>query len=261
MSSSYIIEGGETGRARLSVLSEVMAEATGALLDRVIVPRGASVLDVGCGAGEVTRELARRAGPGASVVGIDLDETKLAAARRDAPGLRFERMAAERAVDLGIDFDVVYARFLLSHVTDPAAVLAACRERLKPGGRLVVEDVEFAAHLCWPPRASFDRYVVWYRKAACKRGADADIGPKLPGLLRAAGFADIEARVVQPAGLSGPVKQMAHLTLAAIAPALVEGGIATAEQIVADVADLKVAGNDATVMMSLPRVTQVVGTR
>ena len=266
--SSYIIQGGETGRARLSVLSEAMAEATGDLLDRADVPRGASsggavILDAGCGGGDVTRELAARAGPGATVIGIDLDEAKLAAARALSPGIRFEVRAIDAPgalADLG-PFDLIYARFLLSHLTDVPAVLAAFRENLKPGGRLVVEDVEFAAHLCWPPRASFDRYVVWYRKAARKRGADADIGPKLPGLLKAAGFQDIEARVAQPAALTGAVKQMAHLTLAAISASLVNAGIATSEAIAADMADLQVGADDPAVFMTLPRVTQVLGRR
>jgi SAM-dependent methyltransferase len=162
--------------------------------------------------------------------------------------------------DLG-PFDLIYARFLLSHLTDPAAVLSGFRDLLAAGGRLVVEDVEFTAHLCWPPRASLDRYVVWYRKAARRRGADADIGPKLPGLLKAAGFRDIEARVVQPAALTGPVKQMAALTLEAIAPALIAAEVARDEEIGADLADLAAAAADPDVFMSLPRVTQAWGSR
>jgi SAM-dependent methyltransferase len=261
--SSYIIEGGEAGRARLSVLSQAMAEATGALLDRVNVPRGAMVLDAGCGGGDVTRQLKDRAGPGAEVIGIDLDEAKLAAARALSPDIRFERrrLDAPGALDDLGPFDLIYARFLLSHLTDPAAMLAAFRERIKPGGRLVVEDVEFAAHLCWPPRASFDRYVVWYRKAARKRGADADIGPKLTGLLRAAGFQNLEARVVQPGGLTGAAKQMAPLTLDAISESLIASGIAGEAEIARDVADLQAAAADPTIFMTLPRVMQVWGAR
>lgn len=258
MGGAYIIRGGEVGRARLSVLSQAMAETTGALLDRAGVPRGGAILDAGCGAGDVTRELAQRAGPGARMVGVDLDEAKLDAARAGNPGLRFERRAidAPRALDDLGPFDLIYARFLLSHLTDPAAAIAAFRRALKPGGLLVVEDCEFAAHLCWPPRASFDRYVAWYRKAARKRGADADIGPKLPGLLRTAGLQDVEARIVQPGALTGPVKQMAHLTLDAIAASLAEAGIAAPADIARDIEDLRAAAADPTVLMTVPRVTQ-----
>jgi len=71
MSSSYIIRGGETGRARLSVLSEAMDEAAGSLLDRVGDWTGLRVLDAGCGGGDVSRRLARRVGPTGAVVGID----------------------------------------------------------------------------------------------------------------------------------------------------------------------------------------------
>jgi len=260
MSQSYIIHGGEQGASRLSVLAQAMAEVTGQLLDRVVIPPGGRALDVGCGTGSVTGELARRVGPAGAAVGIDLDPEAIRIARTGAPA-----NAAFHVGDLGMaerlgPFDVVYARFLLSHLTDPAAALATFRRALRPGGRVVVEDVDFAAHICWPPRPAFDRYVAWYQAAAAARGADPAIGPKLPSLLREAGFEAIDIRVVQPAGLQGPPKAMAALTLAAMSDALAQIGVAP-EAVAADVADLEQARDDPTVLLSLPRVLQCWGRR
>lgn len=259
MSFSYIIRGGEEGRARLSVLSQAMAPHTGALLDRAGPWEGLRVLDAGCGAGEVSRELARRVGPAGSVLGVDGDAVKIAAAREaaaDIPNLAFH--AGDAAAPPGEAFDVIYARFLLSHLTDVPAMLAALRGRLTPGGRLVLEDVDFCGHFVAPPLQAFEDYVAWYREAAWLRGADAEIGQKLPGLVAAAGFADLEAGAVNPAALTGPVKAMAHLTLTAIADAVVDEKIASRSQVDAAVAALKTAGDDPAVFMSMPRVVQVV---
>lgn len=252
MGDSYIISGGAQGADRLSVLSVVMAEATGGLLGRVGVPVGGRILDAGCGVGEVSRELARRAGPGGVVVGLDLDAEKIARARADAPsGLEFHVAGFETAADHG-PFDLVYARFLLSHLPDPAGALDVFRKVLAPGGVMVVEDVEFSGHLCVPRLPAFDRYVAAYQGAARARGVDCEIGPKLPGLLRSAGFAGVDARFVQPSGMQGAVKAIAALTLSAIAPAL-------DFDVSAEVAELEAVRDDASVFMSLPRITQAWG--
>jgi 2-polyprenyl-3-methyl-5-hydroxy-6-metoxy-1,4-benzoquinol methylase len=68
---SYIIRGGEGGRARLGVLAEVMARYTGQLLDRLGSLRGFSVIDAGCGGGDVSFDLAERVGADGKVDALD----------------------------------------------------------------------------------------------------------------------------------------------------------------------------------------------
>ncbi len=80
----YIIRGGSAGRERLRLLSRVMHSATCGLLDRVGVRPGMSYLDMGCGGGDVTVELARRAGPTSLVVGEDIDAIKLSLAEQES---------------------------------------------------------------------------------------------------------------------------------------------------------------------------------
>ena len=81
---AYIIKGGEEGRARLSVLARVLAPTTEALLDGFGPLGGLTVIDAGCGGGDVSFELAERVGNSGRVIAFDLDETKLASARDEA---------------------------------------------------------------------------------------------------------------------------------------------------------------------------------
>src|SRR5436189_4650877 len=60
--------------------------------------------------------------------------------------------------------------------------------RCAPCGMVVIEDIDFGGYFCHPPCADFDAYVRLYRTAAARQGADADIGPKLYGMLLDAGW-------------------------------------------------------------------------
>jgi ubiquinone/menaquinone biosynthesis C-methylase UbiE len=70
--SDYVIRGGVEGRERLRILGRVMHPTTRALLDRVALREGMTCLDVGCGGGDVTLEIARIVGPAGHVLGIDV---------------------------------------------------------------------------------------------------------------------------------------------------------------------------------------------
>jgi ubiquinone/menaquinone biosynthesis C-methylase UbiE len=114
----YIISGGLAGRERLRVLARAMYPTTAALFDRIGIEPGINCLDVGCGGGDVTCELARRAAPGGRAVGIDMDAAKVAIAREEAePGLAVEyREGDVLTTEIAPDYDVIYVRFLLTHM-------------------------------------------------------------------------------------------------------------------------------------------------
>ena len=81
--SHYIISGGAPGAERLRVLSLAMRSASLALLDRAGLSPGLEVLDLGCGGGDMTVDIARLVGPTGRVVGIDMDNRVLAHARSE----------------------------------------------------------------------------------------------------------------------------------------------------------------------------------
>jgi SAM-dependent methyltransferase len=262
---NYVIRGGVEGRERLRILSRVMRPTTLALLDRVGIPREAVCLDVGCGGGDVTVELARRVAPHGRAVGADLDEVKLGLARaeaRDAGVENVEFRQADVSGRLGeADFDVAYARFLLTHLSDPAGCVGRMHDALRPGGLLVVEDIDCAGCFCYPDHPAIRRSLELFTAAVRRRGGDPDIGPRLPVLLLEAGFERVGLNVVQPAGLEGEAKLIFPLTLANIADAVLADGSATPEEIGRVVEQLYEFARDPRTVAGTPRVVQAWGYR
>ncbi|MBX3186619.1 MAG: methyltransferase domain-containing protein [Labilithrix sp.] len=262
---SYVIRGGVEGFDRLKVLSRVMHAATSAALERAGLGAGMRCLDVGCGAGEVTFEIARRVGSTGRVVGVDLDDVKLDLARREAEVARLTGVELVRRDVTSLDgegeYDFVYARFLLTHLADPLDLLTRFRRLLRPGGAVLIEDIDFAGYFCHPRRDAHDRYVELYTKAVQNRGADPLIGPRLPGLLADAAFEQVSMHIVQPMGTKGEVKLIPALTMKAIGGSVVADGLSTEEETERLVTDLFAAAEDPRTMMGLPRVFQAWGRR
>jgi SAM-dependent methyltransferase len=100
------------------------------------VRAGDAVLDLGCGAGEFTRELSRA---GAVPVGVEVAEAALRRARAAAPELDFRLAPIDEPLPLDdASFDVVWASEVIEHVSDTAMWLSEVRRVLVPGGRLLL---------------------------------------------------------------------------------------------------------------------------
>jgi 2-polyprenyl-3-methyl-5-hydroxy-6-metoxy-1,4-benzoquinol methylase len=104
-------------------------------------------VDLGCGSGEVTIEIARLVAPGGSVTGVDMDQVKLdlarqAAAARALGNLEFRRLNVGDWDKPG-GYDAVYCRFLLQHLSQPVDLLRRMWAGVRLGGVLIVEDTDF----------------------------------------------------------------------------------------------------------------------
>lgn len=260
--SHYIIRGGDSGAQRLHLLARAFLPGTLNLLDRSGLGSGMKVLDLGCGSGDVTLELARRVGPDGKVVGIDMDERVLNHARNSAAaeGLPVDwRTGLAESLPGDETYDLVYSRFLLSHLTDPAAVLQRMRHALRPGGQVVIEDIDITSHTHWPPSRAFKRYIEIYSATAAAHGAHSSIGPALPGLLVDAGFADVDVSISMPVFRQGEGKSIARITLANIADAAIAAGFTTPEEIDRLLDELASHESDPRSIQSAAQAFQCVG--
>jgi ubiquinone/menaquinone biosynthesis C-methylase UbiE len=262
---SYIIRGGKEGRDRLGVLARVLRPTTANLLDRIGPIDGAVAIDVGCGGGDVTFDLAERVGPDGKVVGLDLDETKLVLAREEAKEQGIANASFHKA-DVGEPWPaggarLVYARFILTHLPDPAVLLRRAKEALLPGGFILAEDIDFAGHFCDPPCPAFERYQQLYIAAARQRGADPFIGRRLARLLEAGGFAEVGVSLAQPVGRDGEAKRLGSMTFAAVSPGIVAAGLATQAEVAGIQAELDAFTARPETTLSFPRIFQAWGRR
>jgi SAM-dependent methyltransferase len=261
----YVIRGGVEGRERLRILARVMHESSSALFDRVGVRGGFACLDVGCGGGDVTLELARRVGPGGRAVGVDLDQAKLDIARAEAhdrglANAEFRLSDIRHGSGPG-DFDVVYSRFLLTHLSDPASAVRAFHRSVRPGGMVAVEDVDFRGCFTYPECPAFVRYHELYCATVVRRGGDPNVGPRLPLLLSQCGFEGVSACVAQPIATQGEAKLINPLTMESIADAVLEDGLATRAEIDDLVRALYDFAADPNTVAGVPRVVQAWGRR
>ena len=135
-------------------------------------------------------------------------------------------------------------------------------EMIKPGGMVIVEDADASANFCHPPNEAFALYVRLYREAMRVRGTDPDIGPRLPHLLKDAGFVGIGISIHQPAELSaGDVKLIVALTLDSVAEPAVAAGLATSDEVRTASEQLHALAKAEDVVVSLPRIVQTWGSK
>jgi len=168
--------------------------SAGYLLDSLHA--GQDLLDVGCGPGTVSLDLARRVRPG-RVVGLD----RAAEVVEEAERLRVEAGMGNVTFVCGdvysldiadASFDVVHAHQVLQHLSQPVDALREMQRVLRPGGILAVRDADYGAFTWAPADPRLDRWLELYHAVTRANGADADVGRHLLAWVRAAGFVDLE---------------------------------------------------------------------
>ncbi|GAA3088950.1 class I SAM-dependent methyltransferase [Streptosporangium carneum] len=156
---------------------------------------GMSLLDVGCGPGTITAELAARIAPGvATAVEVTAEALTLArteAQRRGQSNVEFF-VADVHAMEFPDDtFDVVHAHQVLQHVGDPVRALREMRRVCRPGGIVAVRDSDYSAFTWFPGLPELDEWMDLYQRVARANGGEPDAGRRLLSWAHEAGFTDV----------------------------------------------------------------------
>ena len=235
---------GQRWIGRQETLDIVLAPVSNVLLDRARVGEGMRVIDVGCGCGATTLELARRVGSSGSVLGVDISAPMLARARELAPpnlGVNFVNADATVHPFEPGKADVLFSRFGVMFFAEPEVSFSNLRAALRRGGRLV-----FA---CWREPRKNPWMILPLQEAYKHVPRLPEVGPEDPGpfafanetrvrrILNAAGFASIAIQPVELSldlavgkGLDGAVE--AALSIGPVSRAL-EGQPAHLQEVVA----------------------------
>ena len=176
---------------------------------RHLAPQPADrVLDAGCGAGTISRAIARTV-PQGQVVGLDREPRYLDFARRQAaaeglPNLQFE---AGDLLDLPFGdhhFDLTWSKHVLQWVPERERALAELCRVTRPGGRVVCCNFDRFALAHWPVNARIQADLErWFSAAQREFGFDNDLGRKLPSMFKAAGLTQLKVDFIPDRSFCG----------------------------------------------------------
>ena len=164
-----------------------------------VLRAGMTVLDVGCGSGAITADIAKIVGLGGMVVGLDRDDANLAIARqehRDADNLRFENgdiLILDFESDFKKGFDIVTAARTLQWISEPDRAVGQMKRAAKAGGCVVILDYNLEDTRWEPdPPANFKRFYRAFLDWRTANDWDNRMAEHLPELFHSAGLTAVE---------------------------------------------------------------------
>jgi trans-aconitate 2-methyltransferase len=219
---------------RLDLLAGLFEPPTRAFLERFAGRPLDLALDLGCGTGHTTRLLASVLGP-RRTLGLDRSASFVARAAGAAPaGVGFAVHDVTTVPFPAVPADLCFCRLLLSHLPDPAAVLAAWATQLAPGGLLLVDEVD-RIHAADP---ALGGYLEVAAALLASRGQTLEVGPLLHRLPDPPGLARRHDRLATLAPPAGRAAAMFAENLAVWGGQAVRDGVAGQRELDALAADL-----------------------
>lgn len=193
-SEDYVLGRTTAEHQRLVAQAQVWSPATRSALARAGLSAGMSALDVGCGTGASMRLMADVVGPSGRVTGLDADAAlgaqALGVLKAQGPDI-FAFVAGDVGAATSIDsekFDLVFARLLLIHASDPVATLRRLWDWVKPGGVLLVMDYDLTALRTLSPHPVVSRAIALITEMFRALGKDVEVGTRMSERFRSAGL-------------------------------------------------------------------------
>src|SRR5262245_42270326 len=186
---------------RLGLQHALWAKQAAALWDRAGFGEGQALLDLGCGPGFATVELARLVGRRGRVLAVDSSESSLARLRERAHAERLDNIEIRHldVHELPLDphsLDGAYARWVLCFLRDPERVVRRVADALRPQGTFAVSDYfNYRAFTFAPRGPALDRVVAAVQESWRRTGGDLDIQERVPAMMDRCG---LEVREILP---------------------------------------------------------------
>jgi SAM-dependent methyltransferase len=197
----YVLGTGDAELARLGFQHQVWAAPTAGAWERAGFRPGAELLDVGCGPGYATFDLADLVGPTGRVLGVDVSERFIGYldAERRRRGIEQIETRVEDLEALSLpeaSVDGAFARWVLCFVRDPRAVVERVARALRPGGAFAVMDYcHYEGFMVAPRGEAIPRVIGAVARSFRQHGGNPDVGGEVPALMHGAG---LEVRTLRP---------------------------------------------------------------
>ena len=253
---------------RLGLQHKLWSAAAFSIWERAGIRAGHRVLDIGCGPGYTSFDLAGVVTPKGKVVAVDesarfighLEQRRLSVADAtiDARVGDVERLSLDKD-----SLDAAYQRWVLCFVKDPEAVVRGVAHALKPGGVFASQDyIHYEGILLAPQSRPFERFIRVVAEAWRDHGGDTEIGLRLPALLAKHGLRPVEIspmhRVARP---GSQLWTWPTIFIETYGPKLVEDGRLTRQEHEALVADWKEHTDDPNAFFVSPPMADIVAVK
>lgn len=233
----YVLGHGSDEHRRLILQSQFVGELTENLFARAGLAQGMSVLDVGCGAGDVSFLAAAFVGPSGKVLGVDQSPESIALARERAKSaglghVRFEVGLVDDLEQSG-PFDALVGRLILLYLKDPAAGLRRMAQLVRPGGLVIFQEMEMTTARAVPDVPLFARCGRWIVEAFTRAGVETSMGSRLYPVFKQAGLP--EPRMISGGRVEGSPQSQIYEWLAqtvrSLLPMIEKTGVATKDEV------------------------------
>jgi len=191
---TYLMEAATDGRR---LLAQEQANPSVERLRAVGLQRGMRVADIGCGSGAILPAILGLVGPEGSVVGVDPSAERLAEARALATtgAVEWTQAALPHTTLPDASVDLAWCQFVFEHLSDPGAGVEELVRITRPGGKVVVSDVDGLGLGMWPLPEAVRVGSPGLFRALAQTGFDPDAGRKLFSLFHRAGLVDLKVHL------------------------------------------------------------------
>ncbi len=264
---TYTLPVGTEDEKRLQALNHICNPYTLDFLDRSVLDLSHKVvLDVGCGIGMMTAELAKRAGPRGKVIAVDISEEQLAIARNYADkqqlnNIEFICLDVNSLAQIDVRAAFVYSRFLLEHIKEPYHALQEMNKLLKQGGHLFCENaISYEAMFCMPESIAYSDWQKVIMLQPKLHDTEFFIGKNLYNHYLAMGFNAIGYQLQQPFISNVEDRIQFHLVTQSktMQELLIEKGYYTREKLL-DITAKAVELMKEDVLVTFPQYIQIIG--
>jgi ubiquinone/menaquinone biosynthesis C-methylase UbiE len=188
----YVFGHSDAELQRLIEQSRFLGDLTEQVLRQAGLGPGMRVLDIGCGAGDVSFLAASLVGATGSVLGIDKSPEAVALAHKRAvqAGLSNVQFEVADLADYRLTepVDAIVGRAILMYLPDPAGVLRRLAKQVRPGGVIVFQEMDLSTTHSLPEAPLYSACTQWGRETVRRAGFEIDMGSKLYPTFRRAGL-------------------------------------------------------------------------
>jgi SAM-dependent methyltransferase len=262
---AYVLGTHDVEIERLGQQHHLWSEIAYGTWDRASIKGGSRVLEIGCGPGFTTLDIAGLATPTGRVLALDQSErfiTHLMSKARllNMPQIEGRVADVQRIPDLGEQFDAAYTRWVLCFIPDPEAAVASVAKALRPGGLFAMQEFHHYLGIALAPHSPPFRRACEAVEASFRAGGgDPSIGMRLPTLLEKHGLHVQSIRPISRiARPSDPLWQWPTVFYAQQLPRLVEAGFLTAQELAAFTADWAAKSADPGAYYMTPPMLEIV---